>query len=204
MEHYLPFWAGAVALAVLTAAHKILTGRNLGVAGRVSAVVDALRGKAVEAAPEMSEGALMAALLAATRDAFSDEEIAAAEARAESPAASSGKLRLSRTISTSSHLIFLVGLVVGGVVGAIVLGDATPSLSMKSEAFTALFSDGPLAFMVLFAGGILVGIGTRMAAGCPTGHALSGLGRLQVGSLVSTMAFFAIALGTSFLLEALR
>ena len=53
---------------------------------------------------------------------------------------------------------------------------------------------------LLFAGGVLVGFGTRLAGGCSSGHGLSGCGRLQPVSLVATAVFFGAAVAVSFLL----
>jgi uncharacterized membrane protein YedE/YeeE len=53
---------------------------------------------------------------------------------------------------------------------------------------------------VLFAGGVLVGFGTRLAGGCSSGHGLSGCGRLRPVSLLATAVFFGTAAVVSFLL----
>jgi uncharacterized membrane protein YedE/YeeE len=39
-------------------------------------------------------------------------------------------------------------------------------------------------------GGFLVGFGTAYAGGCTSGHAISGLGNLELPSLISTVSFF--------------
>jgi len=41
------------------------------------------------------------------------------------------------------------------------------------------------------AAGLLVGFGTRMGAGCTSGHGVCGLGRLSVRSLVAVVTFMA-------------
>ncbi|MGH8704269.1 MAG: YeeE/YedE family protein [Burkholderiales bacterium] len=41
------------------------------------------------------------------------------------------------------------------------------------------------------AGGLLVGLGTRMGGGCTSGHGVCGLGRLSVRSLVAVITFMA-------------
>ena len=48
-----------------------------------------------------------------------------------------------------------------------------------------------------FGGGLLTGIGTRMAGGCTSGHGIYGLARLQPGSLVSVCAFMASGIVTA-------
>ncbi len=53
--------------------------------------------------------------------------------------------------------------------------------------WTTLFSLKGLLLMV--AGGFLVGLGTRYAGGCTSGHAIMGLSNLQWPSLVATVCF---------------
>lgn len=44
-------------------------------------------------------------------------------------------------------------------------------------------------FILIVAGGFLVGFGTRYAGGCTSGHAIMGLSNLQVPSLIATICF---------------
>jgi uncharacterized membrane protein YedE/YeeE len=41
-------------------------------------------------------------------------------------------------------------------------------------------------------GGLLVGIGTRIGAGCTSGHGVCGLARLSPRSIVATVTFVAV------------
>ena len=50
---------------------------------------------------------------------------------------------------------------------------------------------------ILLVAGFLVGFGTRMGAGCTSGHGICGLGRLSKRSLVATACFFSIGLLTA-------
>ena len=45
-------------------------------------------------------------------------------------------------------------------------------------------------FLILIAGGFLVGFGTRYAGGCTSGHAIAGLSSLQLPSLIAVIGFF--------------
>ena len=45
--------------------------------------------------------------------------------------------------------------------------------------------------VMLLAAGLLVGLGTRWAGGCTSGHGVCGLSRLSVRSLVATLSFMA-------------
>ena len=51
------------------------------------------------------------------------------------------------------------------------------------------------------AAGLLVGLGTRYAAGCTSGHGVCGLSRLSPRSLVATLAFMGAGFLTVFLLR---
>lgn len=103
----------------------------------------------------------------------------------------------------SRHLAFLGGLALGGLLAALAFGRAGDALSMGGS-FTRLFGPSPLVAAVLVTvGGGLVGFGTRLAKGCTSGHGLSGVARLERGSLVATVAFFGTAVVVSLALSAL-
>ncbi len=54
---------------------------------------------------------------------------------------------------------------------------------------------------LLIAAGLLVGLGTRYASGCTSGHGVCGLSRGSVRSLTATLAFMAAGFATVFLLR---
>ena len=53
--------------------------------------------------------------------------------------------------------------------------------------------------LTLVAAGLLVGFGTRMGSGCTSGHAVCGLGRLSMRSLVATLSFMAAGFVTAYI-----
>ncbi|HET9987700.1 MAG TPA: YeeE/YedE thiosulfate transporter family protein [Kofleriaceae bacterium] len=55
----------------------------------------------------------------------------------------------------------------------------------------------PHRMWVVAVSGVLVGIGTRLAHGCTSGHGLCGLARLSKRSLIATLTFFAIGVATA-------
>ncbi len=55
-------------------------------------------------------------------------------------------------------------------------------------------------FMVVIVGGFLVGFGARYAGGCTSGHAISGMSALQLGSLYAVIGFFAGGLFMTYVL----
>lgn len=54
---------------------------------------------------------------------------------------------------------------------------------------------------VLIAGGLLVGVGTRMGGGCTSGHGVCGLARLSRRSMIATLTFMASAVATVFVVR---
>jgi uncharacterized membrane protein YedE/YeeE len=56
-------------------------------------------------------------------------------------------------------------------------------------------------YPVLIVAGLLVGIGTRFAGGCTSGHGVCGLSRLSPRSLVATLSFMAAGFVTVFLVR---
>lgn len=46
----------------------------------------------------------------------------------------------------------------------------------------------------IIVGALLVGIGTRVGAGCTSGHGVCGIGRLSVRSIVATCVFMVVAI----------
>jgi uncharacterized membrane protein YedE/YeeE len=47
---------------------------------------------------------------------------------------------------------------------------------------------------LLIAGGLLVGIGTRLGSGCTSGHGICGIARLSPRSITATMTFMCVAI----------
>jgi uncharacterized membrane protein YedE/YeeE len=54
---------------------------------------------------------------------------------------------------------------------------------------------GKLAWM--FAGGLLIGFGTRLANGCTSGHGIFGMSNFERPSLVATISFMAAGIVTT-------
>jgi hypothetical protein len=94
------------------------------------------------------------------------------------------------------RLPFLGGLVLGGFLSAALGGGFAPFWDLGSfDAKIGLGPVGKLAWM--FAGGLLIGFGTRMAGGCTSGHGIFGVANLERASLESTAAFVAAGMVTS-------
>lgn len=78
---------------------------------------------------------------------------------------------------------FVVGIMLGAY-------SATKFLSSGDVHFLPEHYYSLSGYLTLFAGGILVGFGTRYANGCTSGHSIFGLSILQSSSLKATISFF--------------
>jgi uncharacterized protein len=190
---YLPWWAGAIALAVVAIGYFLTVGRLLGVSGSVEAVLDG-PDRATQQLAGASTQDLEAALLAATKEAFGD-----VPAPPTATAAARSLPSTARPLPFSGHVILILGIVAGGALGAFLGGGFATASGLGAEV-VRVFGSGPGAWLALFGGGALVGFGTAMAGGCTSGHGLCGTSRLQIGSLLSTAAFFGTAIAVSFAL----
>ena len=108
------------------------------------------------------------------------------------------------------NLFFVAGIVAGGAIAVSLFSNQKPVIvnaSLVAELHqygvnnynglvppdlfnwhTLLTARG---FILMVAGGFLVGFGTRYAGGCTSGHAIMGLSNLQWPSLVATGCFMA-------------
>ena len=111
--------------------------------------------------------------------------------------------------------VFLLanGRVLGssGVLGGLVDGSGRNN-RMEGIAFIAglvgfpalmsIFSAAPDTthatgnMLLLVSGGILTGIGTRIANGCTSGHAISGMSRFSLRSFIATFSYLSAAVVT--------
>lgn len=110
---------------------------------------------------------------------------------------------VARHVATTGKNWWQVALVVGIAIGAF--------LSMKLSGARrkpispiwgrALGSASPMKrYAVAFAGGFMLLFGARIADGCTSGHGLSGMAQLAVGSTVAVVAMFAGGIVTAKLL----
>ena len=97
------------------------------------------------------------------------------------------------------RLPFLAGLLLGGFLSAALGGGWQPTWDAGMlDAALALGPGGKLAWM--FAGGLLIGFGTRLAGGCTSGHGIFGMSNFEVPSVVATVSFMAGGVITTHLL----
>lgn len=80
---------------------------------------------------------------------------------------------------------FLLGLVLAGVIFA--------------AAFPNQISELQISNFEILASGVLIGIGTRLANGCTSGHGISGLARIAPRSIAAVGVFMLAAIITVFI-----
>lgn len=212
IQHW-TWWLGGLALAGVALAHWFMLGRQMAVSGRFTAIVNRWRFGAPDPDAQRlrnaSQAELLAAIQAATLAEFGSAEAPSIREPATNVVVSAApadavRSQARRPHTLADHAVFLGSLVLGGLVSAASAGSIELTLAPTGEIFAKLFGATPWpGALVLLAGGALVGAGTRMAAGCTSGHGLCGVSRLQPGSLLATVAFFGAAVATAFALEVL-
>lgn len=86
------------------------------------------------------------------------------------------------------RLLFLLGLPLG-------------AWAAVQFGWASLPSAPPTNLWLAVLGGLLVGFGTRLGAGCTSGHGICGLARLSPRSLVATLVFMAAGMASVFALR---
>ena len=81
------------------------------------------------------------------------------------------------------RILFILGMAVGGYIAVTAFNVETVASYNDSTA-------------VIIIAGLLVGIGTKLANGCTSGHGIVGIGRLSKRSLVATLVFMLSAIIT--------
>lgn len=95
-----------------------------------------------------------------------------------------GGLLLPRAGDTAWRVLFVAGLLVGGL-----------GLRLVDPALVR--SDLDRSAAALVAAGMLVGFGTRLGNGCTSGHGVCGISRGSARSLVATVTFMAAGIATA-------
>ena len=101
---------------------------------------------------------------------------------------------VARHVAANAKNLWQVALVIGIAIGAFV---SMKMSGARRHAISpiwsrALGSSSPsLRYALAFAAGFLMLVGARIADGCTSGHGLSGLAQLSVGSTVAVVAMFA-------------
>jgi uncharacterized membrane protein YedE/YeeE len=94
-----------------------------------------------------------------------------------------GGLLQVKPADASWRIAFIAGLIAAPLIAALA-GSPLPRPAMTSS------------FVVLAAGGLLVGFGSRMGNGCTSGHGVCGFARLSTRSIAATIIFMMAAFAT--------
>jgi uncharacterized protein len=81
------------------------------------------------------------------------------------------------------NFLFLVGLIIGTIIYKFFTQDEI-NISISNS------------FILLAVAGLLVGLGTRIAGGCTSGHGISGIGRFSLRSIIATLTFMIVGIIT--------
>ena len=98
------------------------------------------------------------------------------------------------------QVAMVIGIAVGAFVSMKASGARRQTISpvwKMAVGRDSLSSRAPMAF----AGGFIMVLGARIADGCTTGHGISGMAQLAVGSTVAVAAMFAGAIATALLMK---
>lgn len=193
MSGYWPWWAGALGLSLTFVGFWVVLGRPLGVSSLLGKLLYWKENNRLRAddGAFADQAALRAALREATAAAFGGQAEMAEDgedAQAELP---------SVRPSSRENLAFFGFLTLGGTLAALSRGAFSPGCSAGPE-YERLFHGSLLPLLL---GGVLVGLGTRMAGGCTSGHGLNGCAAAQPASWLATALFFGTGVFASFLLE---
>lgn len=86
------------------------------------------------------------------------------------------------------RLMFVLGLVLGGLIHGLIIGGKPAQTYIDNT-------------LLLIGGGLLVGFGTRLGSGCTSGHGVCGIGRMSPRGLVATIIYLGVAMLTLFLVR---
>ncbi|HRO16183.1 MAG TPA: YeeE/YedE thiosulfate transporter family protein [Paracoccus sp. (in: a-proteobacteria)] len=106
-----------------------------------------------------------------------------------------------------------IGRIMGasGIVGGVVDGTARGTARLERLAFLAGLILTPALFVgtgagrasapvagtaALIVAGLLVGVGTRLANGCTSGHGVCGISRLSLRGIVATLVYIGVGILT--------
>ena len=98
---------------------------------------------------------------------------------------------LEKNENKFSNLLFIIGLVLGPLVFI---------FFSKNDVVFKMTSSIPL----IIAGGLLVGLGTKIGRGCTSGHGICGISHFSMRSILATIIFMIFAMITVYFLQLLE
>ena len=89
----------------------------------------------------------------------------------------------------------IFGLLIGGLISGLIAGRIRPTVDKSTRVTIST------RMIFAFSGGVLMGLGSKIARGCTSGQALTGGALLSVGSWVFMIAVFASAYSVAYLFK---
>lgn len=87
------------------------------------------------------------------------------------------------------RVFFIIGIILGAALAKILSGNY--SLITEMGRFSSIITSSMLLTGAWFiSGGILIGLGARIADGCPSAHSIHGIPSLAPSGFLATMSFF--------------
>jgi uncharacterized protein len=96
---------------------------------------------------------------------------------------------------------FLAGVFGGSLIWRLLAGQST--VPNGFGWLTRTFDSDAVVIAILFAGGIMIGFGAKLACGCTSGNGLGGCSQGSVASFSATATFMGTAIAASFVIKAL-
>ncbi len=106
---------------------------------------------------------------------------------------------LQNSINIDWGFMLVVGIVIGAFISAALSKDFSLVLvppMWANEISNSFF----VRFIIAMFGGIVLGIGSRWAGGCTSGHGISGTSQLSILSWVASIFFFIGGIAAAFLI----
>lgn len=100
------------------------------------------------------------------------------------------------------QVALVIGIALGALLSASLSGTRRRGVAPVWRRATGLGAAG--RFAMAFAGGFVMLLGARIADGCTSGHGLSGMAQLALGSMIAVGAMFAGGIATAMLLRPIR
>lgn len=197
MIDYWSWWQGGLALGGITILFRLLLQRPLGVSGSWRMLAGSFQEiKTEQEAGRLAQDthAMHGALFQATLEQFGEK--AAQELIASTPAGERDIYPKQVPVKPGQHAVFLLCIFLGALASAWLGGNLSIDFEL-SETLTRLSDGLASSWVTLLLGGMMVGMGTQMAAGCTSGHGLSGCAQLSTPSLLATLIFFSSAVLTA-------
>ena len=95
--------------------------------------------------------------------------------------------------------MLVLGILIGAFISALLSGSF--EFTWVPDLWQQTFGNTPtIRLIVALVGGILMGIGSRWAGGCTSGHGISGTLQLAVSSWLSVICFFVGGIATAMLI----